>query len=194
MTEIRAVNHKLVLHATSEMIAINGREFPLHSIDRVVLWAVSQRNNGAYMGTTFTVKVGCGKDHAYFFEQSGSDNHRYESAAATFEAMTDLLRRDVIPRIADSIVATIGRGEKVVLGGVGSTVLEPRGIGTKSPLSRPVPWHRIIGTAFEFGMLRLQTRADGDDTTKHKLLIGMDQWNAVAIPAVVAQLAPRFAL
>ena len=139
------------------------------------------------MGTTFTVKVGSGTDTAYFFQHSGVGDDRDESAASTFEAIGDLLRRDVVPRIADTIVAAVGRGERVALGGVGSTVLEPRGIGTRSPLSRPVPWDSIVGTVYESGKLRLQTRRDGDALATSQTLIGMDQWNAVAIPYVVAR-------
>lgn len=185
MNEIRAVNNKLELVAAADHIAINDKIFALDAIDRVAYWSVSRRLNGAYMGTSFWIKLAAQETSAYFFMESGSRNDRLEEGRDVWQHVVAILQAAVTPRIACETIAAIDRGQTVNFGGIGGTAADARGLRARKPLAKPIAWSDMVGTTFENGRLRIVARSRKGGEPKPRLLIGMELWNAVAVPDVV---------
>jgi hypothetical protein len=188
MAEITATNNKLRLTATTDRIVINDAVFPVAEIDRVAYWFGAKRLNGAYMGTSFWLKVGSGATSAHFFMDSGSDDTRLEEGHSWWGPVADLLTMHVVPRIVRTIVASIDRGETVNFGGLGCPAADRRGLRVRRPFASPILWSDMRGTAFERGRMRILV-ANGDSCGGREptatMSIGMEQWNSAAIPGVV---------
>lgn len=167
-------------------IAFRGKEFSLAAVDRVAYRSVASRVNGAYMGTSFLLKLAQGSTHDMFLLDGGSRDKRLDEFRAAWTGLVDLVEAHATPRIAANAVATIGGGGTVAFG---SIVAGPDGVKAKRPLAKVIPWSEITGTEISnIGLMQVSVRRD-NGSTKAKLSAGLDQWNTVVLPQVVAHLA-----
>jgi hypothetical protein len=184
--EIRVTVRALEIVGDANRIAFRGKEFSLAAVDRVAYRSVASRVNGAYMGTSFLLKLGQGSTHDTLLLDGGRRDKRLDELRAAWTGLVDLVEAHVTPRIATDAVATIDGGGTVAFG---SIVAGPEGVKAKRPLAKVIPWSDIAGTEISnIGLLQVSVRRD-DGSTKARLSAGLDQWNTVVLPRVVAHFA-----
>jgi hypothetical protein len=181
--EIRLTFKKLEIVGNAQRISFRGKDFSLAEVDRVAYRGAVNRINGAYMGTTFLLKLGRGSTHDMVLLDGGTKDQRLDEMRAVWNGLVDLVEAHASPRIVADAVATITGGGTVAFGGI---VAGPDGVKAKRPLAKVVPWSEISGAEVNnLGLMQLMARRDGG-STKGKMTSGLDQWNTVLLPRVLA--------
>jgi hypothetical protein len=181
--EIRLTVKSLEIVGNAERIAFRGKEFSLAEVDRVAYRGVANRLNGAYMGTTFLLKLGQGGTHDMVFLDGGRKDQRLDEMRAAWNGLVDLVEAHASPRIVANAVATIRGGGTVTFGGI---VAGPDGVKAKRPLAKVIGWSEISGAEVNnLGLMQILVHRD-NGSTKGKMTSGLDQWNTVLLPRVVA--------
>lgn len=183
MDQIDAGFRNQRLRVDAREVRIGEEVFALDVIDRVACWSAARRTTGTYTDTTFWLKVAAGRRSATFYSDSGARDHLLESGRAWWTETRALLQRAVVPRLLAGAIGTIDGGGTVLIGGVGCTAADRRGLRTRYPFARPVPWHEIVDTVTERGVTQVVQRRGG--STRRTLRITMDQWNALLLPGLV---------
>jgi hypothetical protein len=184
--EIRIQHRGLQVVGNEQAISFHGETFPLAEVDRVAYRAVASRVNGAYMGTSFWLRLGRPGKTSQFMLDGGSRDKRLDEFQAAWSGLVDLVEAAVCPRLAQQAVTTISAGGTVTYG---SIVAGPDGVKARRPLAKTIPWADVTGTQVNnVGIMQVLVRQSGGKT-KGKLSAGLDQWNTVVLPRVVRHLA-----
>jgi hypothetical protein len=179
------VNKKLEIVGDARQIAFKGNVFDLDAVDRVAYRSVALRIDGAYMGTSFWVRLGQGTRADQFVLDSKSHDRRLDEFRSAWYGLVDFLEARACPRIGKEAIATISSGGTVAFG---SIVAGPDGVRARRPLARMIPWREVAGTAVDNQGMHVLVRRNGSEP-KAKLLAGLEQWNTVVLPRVVDHLA-----
>jgi len=188
---LHLVDRKQEIYADQHRIVSRGIEFTLAAVDRLAYSATATRINGSYMGTNFMVRLGQGSVVDTFMLDSGWKDGRLEEFRAFWGGVVDLLEATVCPRLAEDAVTAIAGGGRVAFG---SIVAGPGGVRSKGPFGREIPWSDVVGTEVSnIGQLRVQVQKPGAAKVKPRLSAGLNQWNAVLLPRVVAAFTGNWA-
>lgn len=173
--------------ATGDRLVIGEETFALAEIDSVLWSAVSGVRDGAYLGVLYVVRVRCGDRKGDFAMDTGHNNVRDDEFAEAYRALVGLLDRVVAPRIAETLMAQLRRGETVTLGPAGARVeLTAEGFRLKKPLAKVRSWSDVAGTELEGGRLFFLMRKGGE--VKRHSMVPLEGANIVVVPRIVDHL------
>jgi hypothetical protein len=177
------------LVATTDRITIRGETFALDDIDAVSYTAVRSHLNGAYQGTSFTLRVRAGERKQDYLMATNHKDERLDEFGEAYGRLVALLDAAVLPRLAADMAARLAAGETITLGPAGARVeLVAAGFRLKKPLSKPVPWAQVHGTELEGGRLFfLVERKPGAEPKRHSM-VGLEGDNIVVLPHLVGRL------
>ncbi|MHA6759555.1 hypothetical protein [Streptacidiphilus sp. PAMC 29251] len=176
---IRSGRHELV--ATSSSLTIDGREFALDAIDRVVYRAAAQSNRASYR-----ISVAQGKEKADFLFDAYRRGDELKTKDHEWRRVVELLSRTAVHRISAEAMESISNGKTVTFGSYAGSKVDADALGLRRrmPFARKIPWAEITGSDFDRGVARVFTT----DSRKQKpeIRIDMSGWNVVVLPVFVS--------
>jgi hypothetical protein len=184
---------KRVLTMSEGGLDVSGTSFGWAEIDRVQYSAVDRYVNGAYLGTTFTIKVGnAAKKKVWFTLNSGMtgplktqiDYQRRDRNRAEWVKAVEILDRCVSIRLIMDAVTTLRGGGTIEFAGLR---LDPQGIHKSGLLrTKSVAWNDISGTETRSEYLCIFSKARG--RVKNAIQRELDGWNVVLLPRVITAM------
>jgi hypothetical protein len=179
------------LLVTTDRLVIGDETFLLGELDAVEWTAVRSHVNGAYMGTLFTIRVQAAGRKGDIGLAPGSKDKRLDELAHAYWCMVDLLDAVVCPRLARDMAARMQAGETITLGPTGARVeLSVGGFRLRKPLSKLVPWTRVVRTELEGGRLYFLLHKEGKDEPKRHSMVPLDGANIVVVPHLLRLMSP----
>jgi hypothetical protein len=179
------------LVATTDRLVIGSETFLLADLDAVEWSAVRSHVNGAYMGTLFSLRVQSAGRKGDVALAPGSRDKRLDELSDAYQRVVWLLDDVVCPRLARDMATRIQAGETITLGPTGARVeLSVGGFRLKKPLSKLVPWSRVIRTELEGGRLYFLLHEEGKDEPKRHSMVPLDGANVVVLPHLFRLLSP----
>ena len=177
------------LVATFDSITFGDEIFALAELDGVSWTAVVSRNNGAYMGTTFTVGVRAGDRKQLWGMSTNHKNERLEEFQDAYRRLLTLLDVTVCPRLAADMATLLTAGETITLGPAGARVeLTKDGFRLKKPFSKVRPWTDVFGTEQEGGRVFFLVRKKAGAEPKRHSMVGLEGENIVVLPHLLSLL------
>lgn len=177
------------LTVASDHLRLGDEAFDLSAIDSVQWTASRSLVNGAYMGCLFTVRVRAGDRKGDVAMSPGSRDVRLDEFADAYGTVVRLLDAVVCPRIAAAMVDRLRAGETITLGPAGARVeLSATGFRLKKPLSKLVPWDRVVRTELDGGRLTFLLRRDGGDEPKRHSAVPLEGADIVVVPHLLRLL------
>jgi hypothetical protein len=184
---------KRVLTMTEAGIDVSGTSLGWAEIDRVRYGVLDLYANGAYVNTTFIIKVGnAARKKVLFTLKSGLtgplkkwiDTERRERNRAEWVKAVQILDQRVCIRLVTEVVTTVRGGGTTEFAGLR---LDPQGLHKRGWLrSTSVAWHDIAGTETRDTSLCILKRASG--RAKIAIHLEQDGWNVVLLPSVIAAM------
>jgi hypothetical protein len=177
------------LTATAADVTIRGETFAWAALDGVEYTAVRSHQNGAYMGTYFTLHVREGERKQSFMMATNHKDERLEEFRDAYGRLVNIVDTLVCSRIAAALAARLEAGETITLGPAGARVeLTKEGFRLKKPLSKVVPWASVTGVEVEGGTIYFLVRKkEGHDPKRHSM-VGLGGENMVVLPHLLPRL------
>ena len=181
---IRSGRNCLVVRGDS--VVVNGEEFPLEAVDRVLYCATPRGRRTRYrMGVAVA-----GRRTVLTFDGSEQGAEGQEEDAC-WQWIVGHLNAAVCGRIAASAARTVREGGTVSFGGPSAVRIaaDPRGLRQRLLPGRTVPWARIRNA--QFGPGTVEVLAAGDDGVGSVMRAGLGGWNAVVLPGFIRAFQER---
>lgn len=181
---------KRELVATTDRLVIDGQVFLLDDLTTVQWRAIRENLNGAYLGTSFTIRVRAGDRVGDYGMNPGSKDIRLDELADAYARVVGLLDAVVCPRLAAAMAAELRAGHTITLGPAGARVeLTIEGFRLKKPWSKPVPWDRVVGCELDGGRVYfLLRKGDGPEVKRHSA-VPLEGDNILVLPHLRRLLA-----